>query len=47
MATGLKLFEKSPKDKEKKGMREGSKRENALDRKQMKAAKPGKMGKKY
>lgn len=30
-------FEKSKKDKEPKGMKEGSKREEALDRKQMKA----------
>ena len=32
-----KPFEKSAKDKEPKGMREGSKREDALDRKQAKA----------
>lgn len=31
-------FEKSKKDKEPKGMREGSKREEAFDRKQMKQA---------
>ena len=30
------LFEKSKKDKEPKGMKEGSKREEALDRKQAK-----------
>lgn len=30
-------FEKSPKDKEPKGMKEGSKREETLDRKQAKA----------
>lgn len=29
-------FEKSPKDKEMKGMKEGSKKEMAFDRKQMK-----------
>lgn len=29
-------FEKSKKDREPKGMKEGSKREEALDRKQMK-----------
>jgi len=31
-----KIFEKSPKDKEKKGMKEGSKKEIAFDKKQMK-----------
>lgn len=30
-----KSFEKSAKDKEPRGMREGSKREEAMDRKQM------------
>lgn len=32
----MKKFEQSKKDKEPKGMKEGSKREEALDRKQMK-----------
>ena len=32
-----KPFEQSPRDKEPKGMKEGSKREEALDRKQAKA----------
>lgn len=40
-------FEKSPKDKEPKGMKEGSRREEALDRKQMgKKAPPFLKGKK-
>ena len=33
-------FEKSGKDKEPKGMKEGSKKEEAFDRKQMKAGAP-------
>lgn len=33
-------FEKSAKDKEPKGMKEGSKREEALDRKQAKSKVP-------
>ena len=37
MAT--KPFEKSPKDKEPKGMKEGSRREEAFDRKQKAPAK--------
>ena len=37
----FKPFEKSPKDKEPKRMREGSKREEAMDRKQM-GSKKGK-----
>lgn len=37
---GMPAFEKSGKDKEPKGMKEGSKREEAFDRKQMK----GKLG---
>ena len=32
----FKAFEKSGKDKEPKGMKEGSKKEEALDKKQMK-----------
>ena len=36
MATKKPLFEKSSKDKEPKGMKEGSKREGALDKKQAK-----------
>ena len=35
MATKMKMFEKSSKDVERKGMREGSKKEEAMDRKQM------------
>jgi hypothetical protein len=35
------LFEKSGKDKEPKGMKEGSKKEEALDKKQAKFAKGG------
>lgn len=35
MATKMKMFEKSGKDVEPKGMREGSKKEEAMDRKQM------------
>lgn len=38
----FKPFEKSAKDKESKGMKEGSRKEEAMDRKQM----PMKMGKK-
>lgn len=34
----FKAFEKSPKDKETKGMREGSKAEMAMDRRQNKPA---------
>lgn len=33
-------FEKSPKDKEPRGMREGSKKEEALDKKQAKGKFP-------
>lgn len=35
------LFEKSGKDKEKKGVKEGSKKDMAADKKQMKYAKGG------
>jgi len=35
------LFEKSSKDKEPKGMKEGSKKEEALDKKQARYAKGG------
>lgn len=35
-------FEKSKRDKEPKGSKEGSKKEEAADRKQMKPAKKGK-----
>jgi len=38
----FKPFEKSKKDKEPRGMKEGSKREETLDRKQRKAPKKGK-----
>ena len=50
MATKFKAFEKSGKDKEPKGMKEGSKKEEALDMKQMKTGggmktpNPGKKG---
>jgi hypothetical protein len=43
------MFEKSGFDKEKKGVKEGSKEDMAMDKKQMKAAKkktPMKFGKK-
>lgn len=36
-AMSMKAFEKSPKDVEPKGMKEGSKADRALDKKQMKA----------
>lgn len=38
----FKPFEKSSKDKEPKRMREGSRREEAMDRKQMKSRTNGK-----
>jgi hypothetical protein len=38
MAKGFKLFEKSGKDVEKKGEREGSKADKARDKRQMAAA---------
>lgn len=37
MPKGMKAFEKSGADKERKGMKEGSKADKALDKKQMKA----------
>lgn len=37
---GFKPFEKSAKDKDPKGMREGSRKDMALDKKQMKSGKP-------
>ena len=43
MATKMKMFEKSGKDTEPKGMREGSKKEEAMDRKQMMGMKKGGM----
>lgn len=50
MAKGFKAFEKSGKDIDPKGMKEGSKAEEALDRKQAKQAgfmkKGGKVGRK-
>lgn len=50
MAKGMKAFEKSGKDIERKGMKEGSKAEEAEDRKQAKAAgfmkRGGKVGRK-
>ena len=42
MATKMKMFEKSSKDKE-KGMREGSKKEESMDRMQMMGMKKGGM----
>jgi hypothetical protein len=48
MAKGFKAFEKSGKDVEKKGVKEGSKEDKALDRRQMAAAgfkRGGKVGK--
>jgi hypothetical protein len=41
MATKMKLFEKSGKDVEKKGMKEGSKADMAMDKKQMMGMKKG------
>jgi hypothetical protein len=41
MATKTKMFEKSGKDVEKKGMKEGSKADMALDKKQMMGMKKG------
>lgn len=41
MATKMQMFEKSGKDKDPKSMKEGSKKDLALDKKQM-AAAPGK-----
>ena len=41
MATKIKMFEKSGKDMEKKGMREGSKKEESMDRMQMGMKKGG------
>jgi len=41
MATKMKMFEKSGKDVEKKGMKEGSKADMALDKKQMMGMKKG------
>jgi hypothetical protein len=41
-----KMFEKSKKDVEKKGVKEGSKKDMAGDKKQMKAMKPMTMKKK-
>jgi len=43
MATKMQMFEKSGKDIEKKGMREGSKADMALDKKQMMRMKKGGM----
>lgn len=43
---GFKPFEKSAKDKEPRGMREGSRREEAYDRKQQGKKFPAKFGKK-
>jgi hypothetical protein len=41
MASKMKMFEKSGKDVEKKGMKEGSKADMALDKKQMMGMKKG------
>jgi hypothetical protein len=49
MAKGMKAFEKSGKDVDPKGMKEGSAADKALDRKQMSAAgfkRGGKAGRK-
>jgi hypothetical protein len=43
MASKMKMFEKSGKDVEKKGMKEGSKADMALDKKQMMGMKKGGM----
>jgi hypothetical protein len=43
MMNKMKMFEKSGKDMEKKGMREGSKKEEAMDRMQMMGMKKGGM----
>jgi hypothetical protein len=43
MNSKMKMFEKSGKDVEPKGMREGSKKEEAMDRKQMMGMKKGGM----
>jgi hypothetical protein len=43
MNSKMKMFEKSGKDMEKKGMREGSKKEMAMDRMQMMGMKKGGM----
>jgi hypothetical protein len=40
MSPKMKMFEKSPKDKEPKGMKEGSKKEVALDKKQVQSMNP-------
>jgi hypothetical protein len=40
--SGFKPFEKSGKDKEMKGMKEGGKREEAMDRKMMGSKSSGK-----
>lgn len=45
MATKMKMFEKSGKDIEPKGMKEGSKKEEAFDKKQMMGMKKGGMKK--
>jgi hypothetical protein len=43
MTSKMKMFEKSSKDVEKKGMKEGSKADMALDKKQMMGMKKGGM----
>lgn len=40
MAKKMAMFEKSGKDKDPKGMKEGSKADKAMDKKQMKGMKP-------
>ena len=45
MKSNMKMFEKSGKDVEKKGMKEGSKADMALDKKQMMGMKSGGMKK--
>lgn len=40
----FKLFEKSSKDKEMKGVKEGSKKDRAMDKKQMAKMAPKKKG---
>ena len=44
MATKMKPFEKSTKDKEVKGLKEGSGKEKAMDKKQMAKMPPKKKG---
>ena len=45
-AMNMKAFEKSPADKEAKGVKEGSKRDMAMDKKQLAAINAKRKGKK-